>query len=422
MTGLALRWYFGWNVLCVGLIFQALIFGSVFFSYTLWVNQWIADETLNASLGQSMWGITILTITQGLLAPFAGHAMDRTSIRALISTGALAAALGFALISRASAFWQIILIYGTLITVGTLLAGPLAAQTLAAKWFRARRGLAIGLSTVGTSLGGFVLVPVVAILYLNLGWRSAHLVLAGTFLLIIPLVWSVVRNTPEQKGVEPEPEHATSPEHAAGQALPLHTTASILRERNFWVMVVAFAPMVTAFGGVQQNLGPFARDIGIGDQQTSYLISIFSGVMIGGKVFFGAMADRYDQRMLYGLAVATLGVAMASMMTAPQFPGMVVICLLLGFAAGGFLPLLGAIVGSRFGPASFGQVMGLLGPFMTISALGPLIAGRLREATGSYDLVLLCFIAMLVPAAAGMFFLGAKPGARAAPARRATPA
>jgi len=182
--------------------------------------------------------------------------------------------------------------------------------------------------------------------------------------------------------------------------------------------------MVTAFGGIQQNLGPFARDAGVGDQQTAYLISIFSGVMIAGKIFFGAMADRFDQRLLYGLAVTSLVVTMWLMMTGPDFALLVIISTLLGFAAGGFLPLLGAIVGSRFGPASFGQVMGLIGPFMTISALGPLVAGRIRDATGSYDTVLLLFMALLLPAALGICFL--KPVVRAARpedlARRPDPA
>lgn len=399
-------WYFGWNVLGVGLVFQALLFGSIFFSYTMWVNQWVADATLDASLSQAMWGITVLSLTQGLLAPFAGRAMDRLSIRALVCAGALAAALGMALISQASALWQIILIYGTLITVGTLLSGPLAAQTLAAKWFRGRRGLAIGLSTVGTSLGGLVMAPLIAILYLNFGWRTAHLIVAVMMVVIIvPLVWMVVRNTPEQRGIEPEPERQRASGDLPGIEFPLHTTGSILRQRTFWVMIIAFVPMVTAFGGIQQNLGPFARDAGIADQHTAYLISIFSGVMIGGKIFFGAMADRFDHRMLYCLAVTTLAFALWLMTASPGFLGMVVICVLLGLAAGGFLPLLGAIVGSRFGPASFGQVMGLLGPFMTISAIGPLVAGRLRDTTGSYDLVLMVFMAMLLPAAIGIFFL-----------------
>jgi MFS family permease len=369
-----------------------------------------------------MWGVTLLTLAQGLVSPFAGRAMDRHSIRALVCTGAMSAAAGFVLIAHATALWQIVAIYGTLMTAGVLLSGPLAAQTLAAKWFRRRRGLAIGLSTVGTSLGGLLLTPFVAWLFLNFGWRTAHLVLAAIMVgVIVPLVWLVVRNDPAARGVAPEPERAPNPDGSPHPSFPEHTTRSILANRNFWVTVLAFTPMVTAFGGIQQNLGPFARDMGIGDQGTSFLVSVFAGVMIGGKIFFGAMADRFDHRYLYVLAVAALAAAMALMLTHPAYPGMVVVSLLLGFAAGGFLPLMGAIVGSRFGPASFGQVLGLLGPFTTVSALGPLLAGALREITGSYDAALYVFLALIVPGVLAMAFLERLPLPSTAPAPSRSP-
>jgi len=407
MFARVMPWYFGWNVLATGLVFQAVLFGSTFFAYTMWVNQWTADPVLDVTVSQAMWGITVLTLTQGCIAPFAGRAMDRLSIRVLVCTGATSAALGFALISQATAFWQIIAVYASLITLGVLLSGPLAAQTLAAKWFRGRRGLAIGLSTVGTSIGGLVLAPVVAFLFLNFGWRTAHLVIAGMIMIVIvPLVWLVVRNTPEERGVEPDPETNYAETGGLAPVFAEHTTSSILGNRNFWVMVLAFTPMVTAFGGIQQNLGPFARDLGISDQHTSYLISIFAGVMIFAKIFFGAMADRFDHRYLYLLAVSCLGGTLLTMLTQPALPGMVLVSILLGAAAGGFLPLLGAIVGSRFGPASFGQV---LGPFTTISAVGPLIAGYVRETTGSYDLALMFFLAIMLPALVAMSFLERLP-------------
>jgi MFS family permease len=192
------------------------------------------------------------------------------------------------------------------------------------------------------------------------------------------------------------------------------TTRDILRNRDFWVVVIAFTPMVTAFGGIQQNLAPFARDQLIDDAAIALLISVFSGVMIGGKVFFGAMADRFDHRALYFLAVVMLFTTLILMSTGPAFPLMVIVCVCLGFAAGGFLPIMGAIVSSRFGPASFGQVLGLLGPFTTLSAIGPPLAGQLRETTGNYDLALLIFAILMAPAIGGMLALRARPGAAAA--------
>jgi MFS family permease len=397
-------WYHGWNVIAVAVVFQAVLFGFTLFSYTLWANEWVA--TFDARLGDVMLGVTIFTIIQGGMAPFAGKAMDRLSIRALVCIGAVGAVAGIALISLVTAVWQILALYSTLIAFGTLLAGPLAAQTLAAKWFRGRRGFAVGISTVGTSIGGFLMPPVVTWLFLTVGWRDAHLILAAAALVaVVPLVWWIVRNDPEQAGVEPDPETAVSAARAASASFPDWTTWTILRERNFWIMICAFIPMVTALAGVQHNLAPIAKDSGIDPQRASYLVSVFAGCAGLGKVFFGLVADRVDLRQLYWGAIAVLFSAIAVFTLQPAYPVLLVASGLLGLAAGGFLPLLASVVSTRFGPHSFGRVMGLVGPFTLVTAAGPWLAGYLRDLTGSFELSLQVLLAILIPGALAMSLL-----------------
>ena len=86
----------------------------------------------------------------------------------------------------------------------------------------------------------------------------------------------------------------------------------------------------------------------------------------------------------------------------PGYIELMVVCGLLGFAGGGTLPLLGSIVGSRFGPQSFGQVMGLLMPPLTLSSFGVVVTGMLRDMTGNYDLALMVGLGLMVPAVLGM--------------------
>ena len=187
---------------------------------------------------------------------------------------------------------------------------------------------------------------------------------------------------------------------------PVWNTGSILRTPVFWMMVLAFTPVMTAMGGLQQNLAPFAADRGFDAQATSFLVSLMALVMAGAKIFFGAMADRWDHRYLFLLAQGLLAAVFVMARGEIDYGGLVIVCVLLGSAGGGMLPLLGAVVGSRFGPAAFGQVMGLLGPFTTLAAVGPWIAGYLRDATGTYDEAWMLSLFMLVPAAVGALLLG----------------
>ncbi|MDH3644862.1 MAG: MFS transporter [Gammaproteobacteria bacterium] len=400
-------YYYGWNILAVGMLFQAVIFGIGFFCFTFWVAPWRAE--FGGSRGDVMAILVAVQVVMGCLAPFAGRAMDRLSIRVLVVGGSLSFAAALALSSLATALWQIGVIYGTLLVAGTLLAGPLAAQTLAAKWFFARRGAAIGLSSVGTSLGGFVLPVLVTYLIAAYGWRQANVMLALlVVVVVVPAVWLVVRNTPQARGVEPEPDLQIDAGMTA-HVFPNWSTRDIFRQRAFWVSVIAFTPMMATFGAAQQNFAPYTADLGIDAQATSYLVSLMAIVMVAGKVFFGTMSDRWDHRWLYGIAIVVLLAALGLMMLDPGYAQLVIISGLLGFAGGGFLPLLGAIVGSRFGPAAFGQVMGLVGPFTTLAAVGPWVAGFLRDTSGSYDLAWLVFALLVIPAAFTMILLTPRP-------------
>ncbi len=399
------RWYKGWNIVGVCLVFQALIIGSVFFSYTLWVGEWLADQSLEVSLTYVMVPITTLTLCQAVVAPMVGYAMDRYSIRAMICIGTALVSLGYISISYATAFWEIILIYGTLIVAGVSLAGPLAAQTLAARWFIDKRGLAIGLSTTGTSIGGVIMAPTVTLLYESVGWRDAHFVLGVVFcLLIIPLVWFVVSNGPDL--VNPDDTDSNSLEPNLGKMKEkIWTVQEILRQPNFWIIVLSFLPLITVFGSIQQHLRPFAADLGVSSMQAAFLVSVFASVMILGKIFFGLMADRYDHRFLFSISLSACVFVVFGFLTQSSYAGVLFFSGVLGFSAGGFLPLLGAIIASRFGAMSFGTVMGLLGPFLAISAFGPMLFSKMYELQGNYTIALWSALFVLVPGFLAVLFL-----------------
>ncbi len=402
-------WYHGWNVLAVGMLFQAVSFGIAIYCFTFWVSPWGAEFGVRRS--EVMVVFLTLQVAMGAIAPVAGRAMDRLSIRYLVMGGALCLALALALAARASAMWQLMVIYGSLMVAGVLLAGPLAAQTLAARWFSRRRGLAIGISTVGTSLGGLAMPLLVTTLQANLGWRAANDVLALLVLvLIVPPVGLLIHNSPADAGILDDPDGATA---AARQppdgAHQWQAADGLLRSRSFWLLVLAFTPLATAFGAAQQNLAPYTSDHGIDARAAAYLVSLMALVMAGAKVLFGALADRWDLRWLFFLAVAVLIGAFALMSGRVTYLQLVVACALLGAAAGGFLPLLASAISNRFGVAAFGHVMGMVGPFTTVAALGPWLAGYLRDSTGSYDAAWFIMAMLLIPAAAAMALLRPAP-------------
>ncbi len=397
-------WYRGWSVLAVAMLFQAVTFGIGIYSFTFWVAPWSVEFGVGRSDVMTVY--VTMQVCMGLFSPLAGRAMDRLSIRGLIIAGALCLALGLALAGRAAALWHLNLIYGTLVVAGLVLAGPLAGQTLAARWFSRRRGVALGVVTIGTSIGGFTVPLLVTALHTELGWRPTNDLLALLVVVaIVPLTWWLVdsdQGRGEKVSQEAQGVSVTEPS-ASGL-----TTRDVLRQRVFWLTVLFVTPMAAAFGGAQQNLAPYAADLGFDAEAAGYLVSVMALVMIGAKVFFGALADRCDLRILLGLTLGGLVVAFGAMLTELSYPILVLVCALLGFVAGGFLPLLGAIVSQNFDIRTFGQVMGMLGPFTTLAASGPWLAGYLRDTGGSYDLAWISLGALLIPSAFAVALMPAR--------------
>ena len=350
--------------------------------------------------------VVAMQLTSGALAPIAGRLIDQFSLRWLIVGGACCCALALALAARAQSIAALTLIYASLFGVGSLLCGPLAAQTLAARWFNARRGTAIGLSAVGTSLGGMLIPPLVGMLLAGEDWRTVHDYLALlTLLAILPPVLILVRDSPMAAGVAPEP---AGPETRLAPDGRGWTVREILSSRDFRLIAIAVTPVVTATGAMQQNLAPFAADQLIPADTVATLIAVLAGVMILGKIFFGVLSDRGSQTLLLGFSVTCVYLSLGLMLLNPHLVLMYVIVAVLGFGMGGFLPLLGAIVARRFGPVAFGSVMGLLGPFVTLGAVGPLLAGYLRDVTGGYDAAVLTLMGLMVVSVIALPLLAAQ--------------
>jgi MFS family permease len=226
-------------------------------------------------------------------------------------------------------------------------------------------------------------------------------------LLAIPIVWFVIVDRPEDRGLAPDGDDA-APQPATETATPAAqwTFGALLRQRNFWLIAMSAGLCFAAVGSVIVNLHPYATDLGIDARRASLLLSCLSAAAIAGKLIFGALADRFDTRLGMWIAIALLAAYIGVLLTHPGYGVLVVASIGGGLALGGFLPVWGALIGVCYGRAAFGQVMGLMAPVM-----GPLnwsvypFTGWIRDTTGSYDLALITFLLAIALAAVLLFFL-----------------
>lgn len=373
--------------------------GVVVYCFTLFSLPWL-DE-FGASRRDVMITISCLQIGMGVISPLVGRALDKFPIRNVVLLGLLALVLGLWFAQQATQLWQLWLVYATLMPLATSMMGTLAAQTLVTKWFVGNRGLALGLSAMGTNIGGMVFPLMVAGWLLEMGWRETFTQLALiSLVLVVPLTLLVLRRQPATVVL------ASGGDAPAGQGdvqLPRHWSAKeILTTSLFWLPFLALVPLNMTFGALQFNLANFARDAGLDDTVAAQLVTVGSLCMLFGKLFFGTMGDRLDHRVLFWIANAVMAMALLIILHADSQAILVLGVACMGLAGGGILPLMGVIFSTRFGAASFGRVMGFVMVSVTLGALAPVAAGWVYDATGSYDLSLWALLVLIVPAVIAM--------------------
>jgi MFS family permease len=306
--------------------------------------------------------------------------------------------------------WQISVLYGLLLAAGLVLTGPIAAQTLAVKWFRRRRGLAIGLVAVGAPVGGVAIPPLAGYLLDLYGWRTAYLLLMALLVIVAtPLIWFLVRNTPEEKGVEPEPA-APGAESVAAAEDKVWSTAEIIRDRTFWGAVIVFVGVLLAFNGYFFNLGPIVADLGGTTTQAALVVSLGSLMAVVGTIAAGVFADRIDLRLMLGLIVVSMVAGFGVLSTGPSYAVLVATNMVMGVTVAGVLPLVGALLAARFGAGGFSRAFGLISPSITVAGAGAFVAGSARDMLGSYDTVFLVLLVAVLPSFIGLALLKPKPG------------
>lgn len=136
----------------------------------------------------------------GLTAPFAAALMDRFGVRPVLTTALLLISAGSALSVTMTSSWQLVLLWGVLVGVGTGSISMGFVATIATRWFEERRGLVTGVLTAASATGQLIFLPVIAAVTERHGWRWASLIVAAAALSVVPLVLLFMRNYPQDRG------------------------------------------------------------------------------------------------------------------------------------------------------------------------------------------------------------------------------
>src|SRR6476661_8041653 len=148
--------------------------------------------------------VTANLVIYGLTAPFAAALMERFGIRRVVAASLLLVAVGSGLTTLMTQAWQLWLLWGLAVGIGTGAMALVLGAIVANRWFaEAHRGLVTGIFSAAGAAGQLVFLPGIAALAMGPGWRYAALVVTVAAVLLVPLVLLVVADHPAHVGAEP---------------------------------------------------------------------------------------------------------------------------------------------------------------------------------------------------------------------------
>ena len=383
--------------LIVGVLFVSWFFvwgggantGAVFFTPVLKHFGW--------SRARLSFGYAAAALSAGATGPIVGWFLDRIDARKVMVGGVAILASGYIVLTRAHTFPQFF-ICNLAMGVGFVASTAIPCSVVIANWFTDRRGLAMGITLAGASIGGAVMTPIANYAIAARGWQFGYLMIAVPMAVItIPLLIAFVRTRPAS---EPEPERLASepaPPPPAPIELPGLEVGEALRTRSMWLITIVQFLFASLFAGLGQHFIAYLIDIGYSADVSARVVSLTFIFTTFGSLLSGPMADRVNARQATALTWIVTAVAVFALLGATHFSALMVYAVLVGVVGGAFGVLLPLLMLESLGIRRFGSLMGLAGVFSTLGyAAGPVITGRIHDLTGSYTLALWLFIGVSI--------------------------
>jgi len=348
--------------------------------------------------------VSVNLVLFGLIGPFAAAFMARFGLRRVVLGALLLIAVGVGMTATMTSLWQLYLLWGVVVGVGTGCMASVLAAVFANRWFVERRGLVVGVLTAAGATGQLIFLPVLASEAVSVGWRWASLTVAAAIVVVLPLVFIFLRDKPADVGLSAYGAREADAPAATGN--PFATAIQGLRlavgSGSFWLLAGSFFICgATTNGLIGTHLIPASVDHGIAEVTAASLLAVIGVFDIVGTVCSGWLTDRFDSRWLlfwyYGLR--GLALLLLPFVLGSSFFGLIVFIVFYGLDWVATVPptvaLATSVFGKQKGPLIFGWVFA---SHQFGAAMAAFAAGALRTWLGDYQVTfisagLLCLIA-----------------------------
>jgi OFA family oxalate/formate antiporter-like MFS transporter len=390
------RIYYGWVVVFTFAVVGTAIWG-VRFGFGVFFKSIESEFALSRAATSAIFSTQM--VLGGVFTILGGWALDRYGPRRIFLLMGIFTGLSLLLTGQTNALWQLFITYSLFLAMGTSLI-YVGVMSTVSRWFTRRKGLALGIASMGAGMGPLVVAPFATYLIDSFDWRMAFTILGIiAVLLVIPLS-RLLRKEPGEIGLLPE---GASKIESLSEKETIVMPADLslrqaFRTRSFWMVALFFFLFAVTLFLVLTHLVPHITDVGFSAVEAASVLSLAGGATLVGRLTLGTVSDHIGRKRAAILCAMLLAGAMLWLLWARELWMFYLFAVMFGLAWGGMGPSSAALIGDTFGLGQLGAILGVLDAgFNTGAALGPLIGGLIFDLRASYFLAfLLGVLVMLV--------------------------
>ena len=399
-----------WHAVVGGVLMNLAL--GVIYAWSVFVAPFEADFGWTRTQVSVVFTIAILSVGSWFVV--AGFLQDRFGPRPVAAFGGVLYALGFFLASQTESLLWLYVTFGALAGAGNGF-GYAIPIPVCSKWFPDRRGLAVGLVVGGYGAGSGIYGPLAReVLIPAYGWQGTMRISALIFLVMTLAAAWLLRNPPA--GWRPP----TAAPAAGGAPAPTpmareYATGEMVRTPTFYLLWIAYCLGSAAGLMVISQLVPVGQAAGLG-AAAALGLTIGAVGNTGGRVLSGWMSDTFGRLNTLRLMVLLSAAALPLFyLFAGQVALFYVLLVVIYYCYGTLLSVFASTCADFYGTRHMGVNYGLLFSAWGVAGIvGPVIAGRVFDAYGDYQLAFYLAAGLSVVALIALAF--ARPPGREAAA------
>lgn len=262
------------------------------------------------------FAFAISLLLYGISGPFMAALIEVMGLKKMMILAMTTLLVGILLTFFMVKPWQLVLIWGVIIGLGSGLFLTVLSPYIANQWFEKRRGLALGILTASTATGQLILLPLLAIMIETHSWKWAMGLILLLSLIMLAMILLFMKNSPQEAGHLPYgQEEASALKKVAKKENPItiafQTLFEAIKVKEFWLLAGSFFICgLSTSGLIGTHFISYCIGFGFTAVTAASMLSLMGVFDLIGTTLSGWFSDRFDNRWLlfwyYGLRGASL--------------------------------------------------------------------------------------------------------------------